>query len=230
MINITEDHDYINIEYQLPEHNPNATWWDISRNTSEWSKSLPEYSLFTFLQKLTGISQGYKDMGLVYYYIQTINSERIPGMRITSDTIGLNRVYSLETLISEIYAHQCSLEPFVSKAIIKLLKPMKYRKKRKTRKNKSASNKYGRRPIGNALRLKVFERDNYTCRMCGRNVYEHDIVLHVDHVNPVSNGGGNDITNLQTLCSDCNHGKHSKTYLKHDKRMKKYLKEYYKQK
>jgi len=33
------------------------------------------------------------------------------------------------------------------------------------------------------------------------------VVLHVDHINPVANGGNNDIFNLVTSCVDCNQGK-----------------------
>lgn len=45
----------------------------------------------------------------------------------------------------------------------------------------------------------VFERDNYTCRICGAT--EH---LSVDHVVPLYLGGTNDFENLQTLCLSCN--------------------------
>ena len=34
-------------------------------------------------------------------------------------------------------------------------------------------------------------------------------VLHVDHINPVANGGKNDIDNLISSCSECNFGKGS---------------------
>lgn len=34
-----------------------------------------------------------------------------------------------------------------------------------------------------------------------------DVVLHVDHIKPVSKGGKNTITNLITACRDCNLGK-----------------------
>lgn len=37
-----------------------------------------------------------------------------------------------------------------------------------------------------------------------------DVILEVDHVNPVKNGGDGDILNLVTSCKDCNRGKGAK--------------------
>ena len=54
--------------------------------------------------------------------------------------------------------------------------------------------------IPEALRNKVFERDNYTCRICGRT----GIKLTIDHIIPFTKGGKTIITNLQTLCTSCN--------------------------
>ena len=48
------------------------------------------------------------------------------------------------------------------------------------------------------LRIEVFERDLYTCQVCGRVGREHE--LDADHVTPVSEGGTDDMDNLQTLC------------------------------
>lgn len=49
------------------------------------------------------------------------------------------------------------------------------------------------------LRVLVLERDNHLCRHClaeGRAVAGNQ----VDHIIPKSQGGNNDMTNLQTLC------------------------------
>ncbi len=62
-----------------------------------------------------------------------------------------------------------------------------------------------RRPISLSLRFSVYERDKYTCQYCGRKPPE--IVLNVDHVQPVALGGDNRIDNLLTACRDCNSGK-----------------------
>lgn len=59
--------------------------------------------------------------------------------------------------------------------------------------------------ISKKLRFEVFKRDKFTCQYCGQKA--PDVILHVDHINPVSKGGGNDILNLITACSSCNGGK-----------------------
>ena len=58
------------------------------------------------------------------------------------------------------------------------------------------------------LRFKVFQRDRFTCRACGRSpATESGVVLHVDHIVPYSGPGETILDNLQTLCGQCNLGK-----------------------
>lgn len=57
------------------------------------------------------------------------------------------------------------------------------------------------------LRLQVLERDNFTCQFCGRSPQKDGVSLEVDHIIPVSRGGRTELSNLQTLCHDCNSGK-----------------------
>lgn len=58
------------------------------------------------------------------------------------------------------------------------------------------------------LRFKVLYRDNFKCKKCGRlPATNPKIDLHVDHIKPYSKGGETELSNLQTLCSDCNQGK-----------------------
>lgn len=65
-----------------------------------------------------------------------------------------------------------------------------------------------RKTISKGTRFEVFKRDNFTCQYCGRTA--PGVVLEVDHIDPVSNGGGNEIMNLITSCFDCNRGKGKK--------------------
>jgi len=62
-----------------------------------------------------------------------------------------------------------------------------------------------RKAIPKRTRFEVFKRDSFTCQYCGRKA--PDVVLNIDHINPVSRGGDNDIMNLVTACHGCNAGK-----------------------
>lgn len=62
-----------------------------------------------------------------------------------------------------------------------------------------------RKALGKKTRFDVFKRDSFTCQYCGGSPPTK--VLEVDHINPVSKGGANDIDNLITACFDCNRGK-----------------------
>jgi hypothetical protein len=62
-----------------------------------------------------------------------------------------------------------------------------------------------RKAISKKLRFDVFKRDGFQCVYCGKTPPE--ITLEVDHIEPVSEGGTNDINNLVSACFDCNRGK-----------------------
>lgn len=49
-------------------------------------------------------------------------------------------------------------------------------------------------------------RDEFTCRYCGAKG-GNGVVLEVDHIVSIAEGGGNDLSNLVTSCSQCNNGK-----------------------
>lgn len=51
-------------------------------------------------------------------------------------------------------------------------------------------------------RFYILTRDQYTCQYCGRSA--PDVVLHVDHLQPVSLGGTNHPYNLLASCEACN--------------------------
>lgn len=60
--------------------------------------------------------------------------------------------------------------------------------------------------ISTRKRFEVFKRDGFRCAYCGTTPID-GVVLHVDHINPVANGGGNESSNLITACDKCNLGK-----------------------
>jgi len=76
--------------------------------------------------------------------------------------------------------------------------------------NKYRETKKQEREIMNDdIRYNVLKRDNYSCQICG--VTSKDgAKLHVDHIVPVSKGGKTVMSNLQTLCEQCNVGKSNK--------------------
>lgn len=59
--------------------------------------------------------------------------------------------------------------------------------------------------ISKRLRFEVFKRDGFQCQYCGAT--PPGVLLHCDHINPVSLGGATDIDNLITACEPCNLGK-----------------------
>jgi hypothetical protein len=67
------------------------------------------------------------------------------------------------------------------------------------------SPKIDRKPISKRMRFEVFKRDSFTCQYCGSKSPE--VVLEVDHIEPVSKGGKTVMLNLVTSCFKCNRGK-----------------------
>lgn len=63
-----------------------------------------------------------------------------------------------------------------------------------------------RTPISKKTRFDVFKRDQFQCAYCGAHPSEM-VLLEVDHIHPVAEGGTNDLDNLVTACFDCNRGK-----------------------
>lgn len=55
------------------------------------------------------------------------------------------------------------------------------------------------------MRFNVLKRDSFTCQYCGAKA--PDVVLHVDHIKPVSEGGKDTLLNLVASCQPCNGGK-----------------------
>lgn len=75
-----------------------------------------------------------------------------------------------------------------------------------------------RKSLSKKIRFEVFKRDHFTCQYCGRMA--PDVILEVDHLHPVAEGGDDDILNLITSCRDCNRGK-GKTLLSQNDSLKK---------
>ena len=65
-----------------------------------------------------------------------------------------------------------------------------------------------KRDISYRLRFAILLRDGFRCMSCGRSpVTTPGVELHIDHIQPWSEGGETIPENLQTKCKDCNLGK-----------------------
>jgi hypothetical protein len=68
------------------------------------------------------------------------------------------------------------------------------------------------RSISAKLRAEVFDRNGFTCQMCGLTPGDTDpytgrkVRLHVGHIVDKNLGGKDELSNLRTLCSTCNQG------------------------
>jgi hypothetical protein len=68
------------------------------------------------------------------------------------------------------------------------------------------------RIISAKLRAEVFDRNGFTCQMCGLSPGDIDpttgrkVRLHVGHIKDKNLGGKDELSNLRALCSTCNQG------------------------
>jgi 5-methylcytosine-specific restriction endonuclease McrA len=83
--------------------------------------------------------------------------------------------------------------------------------------NQQIMTKTPRIKIPDSVRDYVFQRDRYQCQSCGRQ--QGEVILQVDHIISLAQGGSNDLSNLQTLCQACNRRKGSN----HDSRFRRHF-------
>lgn len=57
-----------------------------------------------------------------------------------------------------------------------------------------------RKGLPKSVRDQVFERDGQVCTYCGCT----EGPFHIDHIQPVSEGGTDDLENLCVACAPCN--------------------------
>ena len=62
--------------------------------------------------------------------------------------------------------------------------------------------------MNHGLRFRILTRDGFACRYCGAR--PPDVVLQVDHIQPLSRGGSDRWENLITACWPCNSGKRAR--------------------
>ncbi len=64
-----------------------------------------------------------------------------------------------------------------------------------------------RAPMSPGRRFRIWRRDGFCCTYCGASALTDDIVLEVDHIVPVAEGGTDTLENLTTACRPCNWSK-----------------------
>lgn len=62
-----------------------------------------------------------------------------------------------------------------------------------------------RKTLSKKTRFEVFKRDSFKCQYCGASA--PDVILEVDHIEPVSKDGADEMVNYITSCRACNAGK-----------------------
>lgn len=62
-----------------------------------------------------------------------------------------------------------------------------------------------RKSISKKIRFEIFKRDGFQCAYCGQS--PPAVILEIDHIEPKSKGGQDDVNNYITACFDCNRGK-----------------------
>ena len=86
---------------------------------------------------------------------------------------------------------------------------IKIQEQRAYAESEEARRKRERAKVTPSLRYDVLKRDGFRCCYCGRSQAD-GVKLHVDHIIPVAKGGRTELSNLQTLCAECNMGKRDK--------------------
>lgn len=84
--------------------------------------------------------------------------------------------------------------------------------------NKSGKTKRVKFP--KEFRKKIFERDNYECQRCFKNLIHLPEERVIDHKIPLSKGGSNAVANLWLLCNECDKRKNNNI---EDDLMKEYI-------
>lgn len=168
--------------------------WEVPRNDSEQGVFEAISKVFKYWCRMNPKERMRMRLDLVIenskaYKLQSYDKERI--IEALPEYMGIQ--FSLEMLVGEWW--------------------LVYNPKKQPGKIQSTNNKLyipKRTPFTKSIRHEVFKRDDYRCVECGAT--NQDVRLHVDHIIPVSQGGSDELDNLQTLCEDCNLAKSNRAW------------------
>ena len=212
MLDIVDNGKFIELNFNAPAYAPNAIPLESFRRTSN-------YTFKDFIGELKiyannfGMFDIIKSKWMINDYGDILTDEDF----IEFDKSKLSDYY--DELKRFIYSEKLYLglpidiNSKVLKVHIKLLKPLFYtipiesksKPKRKYRK---------RTGIPRGIKNEVFKRDGYRCVQCGAKKGDEKpdgtkVVIHCDHIKPIDKGGTDEMSNLQTLCADCNLNKNN---------------------
>jgi 5-methylcytosine-specific restriction endonuclease McrA len=102
---------------------------------------------------------------------------------------------TLETGVPRVEHACCGLSPTAVLALLKAIEDLLSRIEP------------SRQALPATTRRAVLERDGSRCRYCGKRIPKG--LVTIDHVMPVSQGGGDDTDNLVVACRSCNYSKGS---------------------
>lgn len=166
-------------------------WWELTDLPADHHG----LSLEFFIKQLQAYSEE-KNNPAAVSFIMTIRPTKLqktPFIQTAEDSrrlLHLDEIIEMLQKLKDHYWKEYNAPGFVCDVMFLCKTTKKNRSRRRTR-------------IPRGLRHEVFKRDNYTCVECGAKKSD-GATLHVDHKIPVSKGGTDELSNLQTLCSDCN--------------------------
>jgi hypothetical protein len=187
-------------------------------------ESLGSYDPSTFIWRFGAWNAAIELAGLKINRLNYIPPrELMQNLKCVWDKLGRQpKATDMKTAVSRyclnVYSNRYGTWNNALDAFVRYIKTGAYKKADKVKRTLAAAKQYRRKkrrlkrmPISKGMRFDVLNRDHFKCR-CGRSpATDPKIKLHIDHIKPLSKNGKTTIKNLQTLCSDCNIGKRTKT-------------------
>ena len=195
MLDIVDNGRFIELNFNAPAYAPNAIALESFRRESnylfaDFVKETRKY------EKALGICPILTGGFIVKEKYNEINSYDLSGLCDFTDVF-----FKLLALPS------ISGSAMVLKVYFKLIKPVFF-----TPNIPKPSKKRKRTGVPKGIRNEVFKRDDYTCVQCWAQKGDvkpdgSKVKLEIDHKKPLAKGGTDEMSNLQTLCQDCNRNK-----------------------
>jgi len=187
--------------------------------TASGYKKEGSFNLSTICKRFGGWNSALIKAGLKAKHVRIVSDdELLRNLKNVWDSLGRQPRWEEMSKPLSLYYGSAYPRHFGSwqKALLEFEKTMRTGKLKSFKKrasfSKTKSRDINKLHISKSLRYDIFKRDKFKCRLCGASpATDPHVTLQVDHIIPKSKGGGADLSNLQTLCSDCNYGKGTKS-------------------